>query len=101
MYIDYILAYSLRIQRAKCLKPELDVGYKRSIEDCVKTCTGISSLIAYGTKDFGSNGCNADGSCQCRCQWAATYSGKCSFAGSKLFRLFQIPMKGRKYFFVL
>ena len=80
----------------------MDVGFKRSIEDCVKTCTGISSLIAYGTTDFGTQyGCNADGSCQCRCEWVARYSGECLFNGNTNFRLFQIPMKGKQYFLVL
>ena len=94
-----ILAYSLQNpQKRKCLKPELDIGFKLSIEECADTCTGISSLIAYGTNDYGRQGCNDHGGCSCLCEWAATYSGKCKIAINKAYRLFKIPMKSKYYF---
>ena len=82
----------------KCTGPELNVGFKLSIEKCVETCTGISSLIAYGTNDYGDQGCDEYGSCQCSCEWVATYSGECRKSPTDAYRLFKIPMKGKYYF---
>ena len=95
--VYFILAYSLKSQRMKCLGPELNVGFKFSIEKCVEACTGISSLIAYGTNDYGDQGCTEYG-CNCRCEWVATYSGECKESRTDSHRLFKIPMKGKYYF---
>ena len=38
----------------------------KSIKECAKKCDGITKLFAYGTNDFGGQGCE-NGICKCHC----------------------------------
>ena len=37
-----------------------------TIHECAKQCHGIAAVFAYGTNDFGKQGCNS-GLCKCKC----------------------------------
>ena len=37
-----------------------------SIDECARKCNGIASHFAYGTNEFGGQGCQ-DGFCTCHC----------------------------------
>ena len=38
----------------------------KSIKECARKCDGITKLFAYGTNDFGGQGCE-NGICKCHC----------------------------------
>ena len=43
-----------------------NIARTRKIDDCATTCRGVSQIFAYGTNDFGGNGCH-EGLCKCHC----------------------------------
>ena len=45
---------------------DIDVSKAASIEECAIKCEGLTQMFAYGTNDFGANGCK-DGLCKCHC----------------------------------
>ena len=38
----------------------------KTLDECAKKCSGITDLFAYGTHEFGGQGCQ-DGLCKCNC----------------------------------
>ena len=45
---------------------ESNVTRTRKIDECAAKCKGAAPIFAFGTNDFGGNGCK-DGLCKCRC----------------------------------
>ena len=42
------------------------VARTRKIDECAAKCKGVAPIFAFGTNDFGGNGCN-EGLCKCKC----------------------------------
>ena len=36
------------------------------VDECAAKCKGVAPIFAFGTNDFGGNGCN-EGLCKCHC----------------------------------
>ena len=70
---------------------EKEYGYGDRIEteeECAKKCSGLSSMFAFGTNDFGNDRCQ-NGFCKCICETSATKEGFChqmSHSGYNLYR---------------
>ena len=45
---------------------DIDVTKVAAIDECAIKCEGLTQMFAYGTNDFGADGCK-DGLCKCHC----------------------------------
>ena len=60
----------------------------RHLEDCAKSCVGVSSMFIYETKLVENHRCKGDG-CVCFCELEASPDGTCLMLpdnGYKLYR---------------
>ena len=49
-----------------CIDETHDQDEAQTINECAAKCSGITNLFAYGTNEFGGQGCE-DGLCKCHC----------------------------------
>ena len=73
-------------------KTDKEYGYDERIEtvdECANKCSGLSTMFAFGTNDFGTQRCQ-NGFCKCICETSATKEGSChpltSHNGYRLYR---------------
>ena len=66
-------------------------GRKNTLDECAKTCLGISAMFIYGTNDFGSPKCNKIGNkdCLCYCETSPVVNGECQMEDIKGFKLYR------------
>lgn len=67
------------------------VGYYASASECAYACKGKSTMISYGTNDFGDTNCNNNG-CKCNCETSAS-GGTCSISITKKYKLYKMTSK--------
>ena len=78
-------------EKNECTGTEKMYGYDdrlETVEECASKCSGISSMFAFGTNDFGTQRCQ-NGFCKCICETSATKEGFCqqtSHSGYRLYR---------------
>ena len=72
------LAWAKIADKKECGGSEESKGTKKTLEECAKSCKGISSLFIYATNDFGSKYCKTNGmeDCPCYCETSST-DGRC------------------------
>ena len=46
---------------------DIDAVEFMTIDNCSNNCNKQTRMFAYGTNDFGGQGCNKDGLCKCHC----------------------------------
>ena len=65
-------------------------GNFHSVNECASQCTGVASMFAFGTNDFGAepSRCYNDG-CRCLCELSATDEGACTRVNNKGYRLYE------------
>ena len=65
-------------------------GRTKTLDECGKTCLGISAMFVYGTNDFGSSKCNTDGKedCLCYCETSAD-EGECQMVDNTGYKLYR------------
>lgn len=65
-------------------------GRKETLDECAKTCLGISAMFIYGATDFGQIcqiGNNKD--CLCYCETSPVVNGECQMVDSTDFNLYR------------
>ena len=69
----------------------MNKGRKETLDECAKTCLGISAMFIYGTNDFGSPKCNKIGNkdCLCYCETSPVVNGECQMEDIKGFKLYR------------
>ena len=73
------------------LGDEKEYGYGERIktaEECANKCSGLSSMFAFGTNDFGTQRCDLNGFCKCICETSATKEGFCHQMSHSGYRLY-------------
>ena len=88
------LGWTLVKEQMECTGSEIFKSIVPTIERCASLCTGLSSMFAYGTNDFGENRCTTGG-CHCYCETSATNKGACSTVKNMGYRLYKYS--NRKY----
>ena len=58
-----LLKWSLVAIKMECSGEEIGNFFwkARHLQDCAKSCVGLSSMFIYGTNDFGTDRCKGDG----------------------------------------
>ena len=80
--------WSLVAKTKECGGQEISKGNKVSIDECAKACSGVASMFALGTNDFGVPRCYADG-CTCLCETGAKDDGICDTVDHKGYNLYR------------
>ena len=85
-----LLKWSLVAIKMECSGEEIGNFFwkARHLQDCAKSCVGLSTMFIYGTNDFGTTRCNNDG-CKCFCETSATQEGNCTLTNNNGYRLYQ------------
>jgi len=81
-YFDSPANFKLVAQGTECNGAEKKVGYRASPAACAQSCSGKSSMFAFGTNNFGTIRCRSDGHCWCYCETASA-NGVCTGSLSK------------------
>ena len=82
------MVWSLVEETKECGGQEISKGNKVSIDECAKACSGVASMFALGTNDFGVPRCYADG-CTCLCETGAKDDGICDTVDHKGYNLYR------------
>ena len=85
-----LLKWSLVAIKMECRGNEVGNLFwsARHLEDCAKSCVGVSSMFIYGTNDFETKRCKYDG-CRCFCETEASPDGTCSMVTNDGYRLYK------------
>ena len=67
-----------------------------SIDECAMACDGVSSMFVFGTNDFGTTRCYADG-CTCLCETGAKNDGTCDTIENKGYHLYRFGTSSKYY----
>ena len=73
-----------------------EYGYDERIEtvdECANKCSGLSTMFAFGTNDFGTQRCQ-NGFCKCICETSATKEGFCHQISHRGYRLYRYGAAG-------
>ena len=74
----------------ECGGKDISKGRKENVDDCATACTGVASLFAFGTNDFGKTRCDNTG-CTCLCETSSDEGGNdgtCETVSHKGYRLY-------------
>lgn len=82
------LAWQLYAEKAECSGSEINKGSLQALADCALRCSGVSSMFAFGTNDYGATTCTIGG-CNCFCEIAATVEGTCNMKNTTRYRLYR------------
>lgn len=75
-------------ERKECGGTETDVGSKKTLSECAKSCRGTSSMFIYGTNDFGDPKCTNSEGCSCYCE-ISSRGGECNKVDHNGYRLYK------------
>ena len=75
-------------EKKECGGLEHYAGIQTNLEDCARSCRGISSVFAYGTNDYGTIRCYNQG-CHCYCETSSFPNGTCSLVNHNGYRLYK------------
>ena len=74
-----------------CIDGADTIGYlseTTTIHECARKCHGLTQMFAYGTNDFGQQGCQ-DGLCKCHCvRVAKPKDESCQLINQEKYRFF-------------
>ena len=91
-----ILGWSLVGDKKECGGSEKSKGRMDSIEECAEACTGVSTMFAFGTNDYGTNRCKSKNKgCKCLCETSAGDDGTCNMVNHKGYRLYKFGTSGK------
>ena len=78
----------------ECTGKEI-IKHAATLDDCAKSCEGLSSMFAYGTNDYGKTRCYKNGTCTCLCETIADRNGTCTQFSHNGYRLYRYVEKGK------
>ena len=90
------IEWSLVAKTKECRGEEISKYNRDSIEECAMACNGASSMFAFGTNDFGTARCYADG-CTCLCETGAREDGTCDTIENKGYHLYRFGTSSKYY----
>ena len=78
----------------ECTSKEI-IKHAATLDDCAKSCEGVSSMFAYGTNDYGKTRCYKNRTCTCLCETLADQNGTCTQISHNGYRLYRYLENGK------
>ena len=83
------LAWEKVADNKKCGGSDVSKGRKETLDECAKTCLGISAMFTYGATDSGQICQNGNKDCLCYCETSPVVNGECQMVDSTDFNLYR------------